>query len=34
MKELALILNARRNEHGSSISISLNRSLNSTKSSA
>jgi len=34
MKELALLLNARRNEHGSIDFDLLNRSLNSTKSSA
>jgi len=34
MKELALLLNARRNERGSIDSISLSRSSNSTKSSA
>jgi len=34
MKELALLLNARRNEHGSSTSISPSRSSSSTSSSA
>jgi len=34
MKELALLLNARRNEHGPLILIYQNRSSNSTKSSA